>query len=161
AVAVRDEEREFEPGVEAVPVDFALDAGEDLFPDVAAGHIHVHATWPSRGLSPAGHRANASVPLRDRGIGPGKWTAPALRPAETRYTSGTPAWGPVKTRAFPHFFPQLWKASGAAPRQYAVPPTAAAPPHPTAGRVSACVRPGTPRPRPVLHPGGGAERRTQ
>src|SRR5438093_6977783 len=74
-------------------------------------------TLPGRaaGLSPAGHRANASVPLRDRGIGPGKWTSPALRPAESRYTSGTPAWGPVKTRAFPHFFPQLWKTSGGAP----------------------------------------------
>ena len=31
---IRHEGRRFEPGIEAVPVDFGLDAGEDLIPDV-------------------------------------------------------------------------------------------------------------------------------
>ena len=40
---VRHERRRFEPGVEDVPVDFRLDASEDLIPDAAG---HVHAYWP-------------------------------------------------------------------------------------------------------------------
>ncbi len=39
AVTIRDERRRLEPRVETVPVDLRLDAGEDLVPDIAAGHV--------------------------------------------------------------------------------------------------------------------------
>ena len=39
ALAIGHEGRRLEPGVEAVPVDLRLDAGEDLVPDIAGGHL--------------------------------------------------------------------------------------------------------------------------
>src|SRR5262249_43162097 len=92
SVSIRDKRRRLEPGVEAVAVDFGFDSGQDVVPDVAAGHTF-------RGPFALGN------PFRT-----GERTVEAA--IFTRYLRAVSDFRPL---AFPHFFPQLWKTSGGDP----------------------------------------------
>ena len=82
-----------EPGVKAVPVDLGLDAGQDLVPDVAAGHVRFSGTFRPRTTLTFGGRERSG----------------------SRFTALLQGITDFRPCAFPQFFPQLWKTSGGAP----------------------------------------------
>src|SRR3954471_1345876 len=91
--AFGDERGRLEPGVEAVPVDLGLDAREDLVPDIAADHGAFRGTFAS-----AGRGALREVEL-----------------SSLRFTGCLQGVSDFRPRAFPQFFPQLWKTSVGTP----------------------------------------------
>ena len=109
--AIGDERGGLEPGVEAVPVDLGLDAGEDLFPDASLSmpsRSNAQNAWirtfasERRGVTGLAVR-HTRAKRRQTGH------STAFRRAEIPETSRLSVAISSKAPGFPQLFPQLWK----------------------------------------------------